>query len=215
MSLKKHIDNTPVHDDLHKRNQNLDEYERDYSCNICYPKTKKYDYDTPFGRFWDWLQGSWPPVEDYSSLTETYYELFERNYKQLQEDPEDTHILVEALKSLGNLFFTLRYRRLPTNTTRDVSYYIIAVYNATEGFASGSTPRAKLKLLQEGKAPGYLEETEQKIHNLIVKWWTGKLTEPAKIDSDQQTVKTTTFKIATVLTSTPVKAISKLKTFNI
>ena len=147
MSLKRHITNIPVHDDLYKKNKNLDKYKPDYSCNICYPKTQVHDFNTLFGRFWKWLQVNWPPAEDYSFLTETYYEHFELNYKQLQENTGDIHALVEAFKSLSNLFLTIRYRKVPTDTIRDVSYYIAATYNATNGFASRSQPVQTFKLI--------------------------------------------------------------------
>src|SRR6185369_5918652 len=175
MSLKRHITNIPVHDDLHKKGKDLKEYEPDYSCNICYPKTQDHDHNTPFGRFWLWLQDNWPPVEDYSSLTETYYGLFEQNYKQLQENTEDIHTLVETFKSLNNLILTLRYRQIPTNTIRDVCYYIATTYNATDGFAPESLPKQTLIAIQSGKKPAGLEKTEQDIHTFFVRWWTEQL----------------------------------------
>src|ERR1044071_362409 len=208
MSLKRHIANILVHDDLHKKGKDLKEYEADFSCNICYPKTQDHDHNTSFGRFWLWLQASWPPVEDYSSLMETYYRHFEQNYKQLQENIEDIHTLVEAFKSLGNLFLTVRYRRIPTNTIKDVCYFTATTYNATNGFASESLPTQTLAVIQSGKRLIGLEKKEQDIHNFFVSWWTGQLKESVKPDSDQQTTGTTTSRAAKVLsifTSTPRK----------
>ena len=88
-----------MHDDLHRKGKDLSEYELDYFCILCYSKTQAHDHNTSFGRFWVWLQESWPLAEDYSSLTETYYGHFELNYKHLQENTEDIHALVEAFKS--------------------------------------------------------------------------------------------------------------------
>jgi hypothetical protein len=92
--------------------------------------------------------------------------------------------LVEAFKSLENLFLTIRYRKIPTNTIRDVYYFIATTYNVTDGFASKSLPAQILTIIQSGKRPVGLEKTEQDIHNFFVNWWTRQLKESVKPDSD-------------------------------
>ena len=160
MSLKRHITNILVYDDLHRKGKDLSEYEPNYSYILCYPKTQAHDHNTIFGRFWVWLQESWLPAENYNSLTETYYRHFELNYKHLQKNTENIHALVEAFKSLGNLYLTIRYRKVPSDTIRNVSYYIAATYNTTNRFAAESLPMQKLRLIKEGKKPKDLEKTE-------------------------------------------------------
>ena len=102
----------------------------------------------------------------------------------MQENTGDIHTLVKAFKSISNLFLTIRYRKIPSDTTRNISYYIAATYNATNGFASESQPVQTFKLIQGRKKPKDLEKTEQDIHNLIVSWWTKTLKESANPELD-------------------------------
>ena len=85
---------------------------------------------------------------------------------------------------MGNLFLTIRYRKIPTNTIRDVCYFTATTYNATNGFASESLPIQTLSVIQSGKRLAGLEKKEQDIHNFFVSWWTGQLKESVKPDSD-------------------------------
>ena len=137
---------------------------------------------------------------------------------QLQENIEDVHILVEAFKSLDNLFLTIRYRKIPTNTIRDVCYFTATTYNATNRFASGSLLTQTLAVIQSGKRLTELKKKEQDIYNFFVSWWTGQLKESVKPDSDQQTTGTTTSKAAkvfSILTSTLTRIVEKLKSFHV